>query len=82
MNITDIDKTKCMSCGRKYPHKTIYWLGEEIQQEEGIKEVKHLFNCARCRTLYDKINDCEFKIRKGYINKLNFEYELFRRKTV
>jgi len=82
MKVTDIDKTMCMSCGKKYPHKVIYWKDEEIQFEEGIKEVKYLFNCCACRTLFDKINECELKISKVYQDKLNFEYELFRRKTV
>ena len=79
MQITDIPKNECLSCGASVIRIKVFSL---VEGEKDILEYKMNYNCLKCRRLYQKKKLIEEQMKILQEKHLNIEWELFERKMI
>jgi recombinational DNA repair protein (RecF pathway) len=73
--VFELNDKKCMTCGRQYNHRKVYY-----KTAEGLKEVEFLHNCATCRSILRRKKEIDFLLEERKTlakNRLNDDWENF-----
>jgi DNA-directed RNA polymerase subunit RPC12/RpoP len=79
--ISDIEKGKCIRCGKEHGHTKMTSFDDGIFKDcDDIRIFTVYYNCSACRRYYDKLNKINEKLDELHTEKSNLIFTDFCRK--